>query len=104
VRPERPGKDEAPELNDDIWELAERCWVKEPNLRPTAEGVSQTISHFLETRNAASVTATSAADADNLRSNVNRPQRPSHIYPHQIPPPLEPLSCPSAGNACTFSD
>ena len=53
VRPERPDDEDAPQLSDAIWELAERCWVKNPKQRPTAGAVCDTISHLF---NAATVT------------------------------------------------
>ena len=36
VRPERPPEDDVQcqGLSDDLWRIAERCWVKEPNDRP----------------------------------------------------------------------
>src|SRR6202451_2161312 len=49
VRPERPDYEDAPQLSDAVWELAERCWVKDPKLRPTASAVCDTLSHLLET-------------------------------------------------------
>ncbi|TFK68136.1 kinase-like protein [Pluteus cervinus] len=36
TRPERPDEDEAPALTDELWDIAERCWVKNPKERPTA--------------------------------------------------------------------
>jgi hypothetical protein len=44
VRPERPDADEAPQLTDDVWELAERCWVKDPKARPGINTVCDIIS------------------------------------------------------------
>lgn len=55
MRPERPDDDEDRQLSDDVWELAQKCWVKDPLLRPTAEGVCETISHLLELRDGAGV-------------------------------------------------
>jgi WD40 repeat protein len=49
VRPERPDDEEAPELSDRIWLLAEACWVKDAKERPTAAELCTTISHLLET-------------------------------------------------------
>ena len=46
VRPERPDDEDAPHLSDEIWELAEKCWVKEPKDRPTASAVCNTLSHL----------------------------------------------------------
>jgi WD40 repeat protein len=49
VRPERPDDEDAPQLSDAVWELAERCWVKDPKLRPIASAVCDTLLHLLET-------------------------------------------------------
>jgi WD40 repeat protein len=48
VRPEQPDDEDAPYLSDEIWELAEKCWVKEPKHRPTASAVCDTLSHLLD--------------------------------------------------------
>lgn len=45
IRPERPDDDEAPQLTDVLWKLAERCWAKKPMARPSAEVVCDAISH-----------------------------------------------------------
>jgi WD40 repeat protein len=49
VRPERPDDEEAPQLSDGIWELAEACWVKNAKERPTAATLCTTVFHLLET-------------------------------------------------------
>jgi len=89
VRPERPDEDEAPKLFDEIWELAQGCWAKEPLQRPTAESVCETISHLMGMRNAVSVNKPSTVDED-LGSvpTSYRPQR--SLSPLSIPgtPPL----------------
>ncbi|KAJ7351218.1 kinase-like protein [Mycena albidolilacea] len=43
VRPDRPEEDECPRMNDGIWDLAERCWNKDPKARPTARQIHDTI-------------------------------------------------------------
>jgi len=48
VRPERPEDEDAPQLSDTIWELAEKCWVKNPKDRPTVNVLCDTLSHLLE--------------------------------------------------------
>ena len=48
VRPEWPDDEDAPKLSDAIWEFAKACWVKDPQKRPTAMAVCNTISHLLE--------------------------------------------------------
>ncbi|KAF7333378.1 Kinase-like protein [Mycena venus] len=43
VRPERPDEDECPRMNDDLWDLAERCWNKDAKARPTARQIHDKI-------------------------------------------------------------
>ncbi|KAJ7777191.1 kinase-like domain-containing protein [Mycena metata] len=43
VRPERPEEDESPRMNDGIWDLAERCWDRDPKARPTARQIHDTL-------------------------------------------------------------
>lgn len=47
VRPDRPYEDEAPQLTDAVWHLAEDCWAKNPTSRPSANAVCDTVSTFL---------------------------------------------------------
>lgn len=44
IRPERPDDEEAPTLSDAIWEVAEKCWVKDPKQRPTASALCDIVS------------------------------------------------------------
>lgn len=48
VRPKRPDRDVAPQLSNQLWELAERCWVKDPRHRPTASVVCDTLNQSFE--------------------------------------------------------
>ncbi|KAJ7456037.1 kinase-like domain-containing protein [Mycena galericulata] len=43
VRPQRPEEDEFPRLSDGIWDLAERCWDKDPKARPSATQIHDTL-------------------------------------------------------------
>ena len=43
VRPLRPDSDEAPYLTDGVWQLAERCWTKDPLARPSISMVCDAI-------------------------------------------------------------
>lgn len=50
VRPKRPTKEEASQLTDGIWKLAEMCWQGQASKRPDAtyigkilEGIKQTL-------------------------------------------------------------
>ena len=102
ARPDRPDEDEAPELSDDLWDLARSCWAKEPLLRPTAEGVCETISHLLEARAPDSLPVSSTADAHlGTTSAIYQPRDswspvsdPSTPTPRTValPPPSTPLS------------
>ena len=47
VRPEQPDHEDVPQLSDEVWELAEKCWVKNPISRPTASAVCDIFSHLL---------------------------------------------------------
>jgi hypothetical protein len=48
VRPERPEEEEAPQMTDETWDLAERCWVKDPRARPTIDTVCTTMARLFE--------------------------------------------------------
>ncbi|KAK2464437.1 hypothetical protein APHAL10511_003585 [Amanita phalloides] len=50
VRPQRPDEDEAPELTDDVWDLAERCWTHIAKKRPITSQVCDDIAHLFHTR------------------------------------------------------
>lgn len=49
MRPERPDEDEAPTLSNEVWELAESCWAKEPSSRPTADAACETLTNCMRT-------------------------------------------------------
>ena len=47
VRPEWPDNEDVFKLSNGAWELAEKCWVKDPKSRPTASAVCNILSHLL---------------------------------------------------------
>jgi hypothetical protein len=47
VRPERPEHDQFSRISNSLWSLAEACWVKPPQHRPTASAVCDTIARLL---------------------------------------------------------
>jgi hypothetical protein len=49
VRPERPDYEDAPQLSDTIWQLAEKCWAEDPKRRPTSSAMCDRLSYLLET-------------------------------------------------------
>lgn len=48
VRPERPATEDAPQLSNAMWELAEKCWAKNPEHRPIAATVCDALSIQLD--------------------------------------------------------
>lgn len=52
-RPERPDNEDAPQLTNAVWELAEKCWVEDPERRPTASAVCDIFAHLLGPTSAA---------------------------------------------------
>jgi WD40 repeat protein len=48
VRPERPTAEDAPQLSNAMWELAEKCWAKDPDHRPIASTVCDALSIQLD--------------------------------------------------------
>jgi WD40 repeat protein len=49
LRPERPDFEDAPQLSDAVWGLAKKCWMKDPQQRPTASTLCDAISYLLGT-------------------------------------------------------
>lgn len=47
VRPEHPEDDEAPQLSNNIWCLAEQCWVGDKTQRPTADDLCRIINAMI---------------------------------------------------------
>jgi len=85
IRPERPDNEDAPWLSDAVWELTEKCWVKDPKHRPTAGAVCHTLSHLL------------AAPAIAQPVLVTSPSHPSSLpyAPVKASPPPRTLNPPS---------
>jgi hypothetical protein len=47
-RPERPDRDEAPQMTDDVWCLAERCWTPTAFSRPSIDDICDIITPFVK--------------------------------------------------------
>ncbi|KAJ7206534.1 ICP0-binding domain of ubiquitin-specific protease 7-domain-containing protein [Mycena pura] len=71
VRPERPDEDECPRMNDDIWDLAERCWNKDPKARPTARQIHDKIKIIM-------TQYTREPAIQELRASGRHPSPPHH--------------------------
>jgi hypothetical protein len=48
VRPEQPDEDDAPQMTEDAWELAVRCWAKDSRARPNINIVCDAMNRLLE--------------------------------------------------------
>ncbi|KAJ6536289.1 kinase-like domain-containing protein, partial [Mycena capillaripes] len=46
VRPQRPDHGEGRAIQDELWELAEQCWVADPHKRPTATQLHDTVTQM----------------------------------------------------------
>ncbi|KAJ6451394.1 kinase-like domain-containing protein, partial [Mycena vitilis] len=42
IRPPRPSSKDTPRLTDEVWALAEQCWLHDPQARPLAEAILKT--------------------------------------------------------------
>ncbi|KAJ6480736.1 kinase-like domain-containing protein [Mycena vitilis] len=47
VRPERPDSGDGREMQEELWVLAEQCWVPDPHKRPTATQLHDTITQMI---------------------------------------------------------
>jgi WD40 repeat protein len=74
-RPERPDVEDAPLLSDAVWELAGKCWVKDPKHRLTAMAVCDTISCLLNT-----VTQTTGQPISSPPHSINLPQPAPQLH------------------------
>ena len=48
-RPPRPRDSEKLGFSDDVWEILQRCWEKEPSARPPVDTVSASLKQAAET-------------------------------------------------------
>jgi hypothetical protein len=48
TRPDRPVDHEAPQLTEPIWRIVEQCWAQQPEDRPRAKDVCETLSALLK--------------------------------------------------------
>jgi WD40 repeat protein len=91
IRPERPDDEDAPQLSDALWELAEKCWVKNPKLRPTSSVVCDTLSHLL---------GTTAIAHSIPNSNDSRQTVISNTLSHSIETAATAQSIPTSNDSC----
>lgn len=83
MRPERPYDDEAPQLTDAVWHLAENCWTKSPTARPSANAICDTIASLLNGSRGANTPLLPPSPTLSIR--VDRRLRPTPTTVPHIP-------------------
>jgi hypothetical protein len=103
LRPERPDEEDAPQLTDAIWEITEKCWVKNPNNRPTAKAVCDMIVPLLDTTTVTS--STSVCTSHQIQSMPKSPTLDQYnpLQP-SIPPPSDSHSPTKASSGRPISN
>lgn len=81
IRPERPYEENAPDLTDEIWKLAEYLWAKDVTKRPTSNIICERLSRLLATT---------------VPRMPPRLTPPAHVAPD--PPSMKDLSARSHGD------
>ena len=67
-RPERPNGEDGYEMNDGMWNVVERCWVRSPEERPAASRLLKLMENTLD-----EMTAGNGMDKVGRYSAVTRP-------------------------------
>ncbi|KAJ7777201.1 kinase-like domain-containing protein [Mycena metata] len=99
VRPERPEEDESPRMNDGIWDLAERCWDRDPKARPTARQIHDTLKILM-------MEYAHEPAVEEPRPPIHSPplppppRTPPALPPHSPPPVLPTIS--AENSVCPF--
>jgi hypothetical protein len=57
IRPERPDEEDCPDLSDELWDIAKRCWVKKPEERPDATTLCDEMERCLASHREAKATS-----------------------------------------------
>jgi len=87
VRPKRPNDEDSPQLSNKLWQLAEECWVKDPECRPTASAVCDTLSHLLNTNTITRPLATKSPSHAIILPQAELLPCPTSLNPPLTPPP-----------------
>ncbi|KAF7344400.1 Kinase-like protein [Mycena sanguinolenta] len=70
VRPEPPEPGEGREISVELWELAEECWVLDPQKRPTATQLHDTITQMIVALPQPSIPRTNAAPQPSISTSA----------------------------------
>ena len=93
VRPDRPDDEDAPQLSDAVWELAQSCWLKDPKRRITANTACDIIAHVLAT---ATVTPPKPVPSSShpviIHQSMPQPPTPARASVPHAPIPLQDLT------------
>ncbi|KAJ6485462.1 kinase-like domain-containing protein [Mycena vitilis] len=68
IRPSRPDVEAAPRLNDDVWTLAEQCWLHDPKARPLVGTILERVATM-------QYTGSSLAQVAAGNHHIQRPRR-----------------------------
>ena len=74
MRPERPEPNTKSAVPDDIWELAERCWVADPAKRPSSNSIRETVHHLLQPASPQVVKLLPIKIANSSSTDLNSPR------------------------------
>ena len=86
VRPERPSEDDVQcqGLSDDLWRIAESCWVKEANDRPNATTLCDEVERCLASHRESKVPSSSSSLLPELQTGssaqVSQPISSSQFF------------------------
>jgi WD40 repeat protein len=107
ARPERPDNEDAPQLSDEIWGLAEKCWVADPKHRPSAGAICHILYRLVDTANLArQIPVSPPARSTSLSQSMSRPHIPDHAClrrPCTPPPKLTMRGHTAEVHCATFS-
>ncbi|KAJ7081005.1 kinase-like domain-containing protein [Mycena epipterygia] len=87
VRPERPDAEDVPRLTDSLWDLAQRCWMRDPKARPSARQIHDTVAHLIKDLHRRTAQARSPSMSDSasissghtMESSSAGSPRPKHV-------------------------
>ncbi|KAF8887344.1 kinase-like domain-containing protein [Infundibulicybe gibba] len=109
VRPEKPDEEDAPDLSDELWALAEACWVKAARERPDAVTVCDEMTRCWSINQGsarATIEASSPTRSVPPASYSTSPAQtapPAYYSERSMPLPQNPFWSSSTANSATSS-
>ncbi|TFK74230.1 kinase-like protein [Pluteus cervinus] len=102
VRPERPDKVDAPELSDELWDLARRCWAKSPEERPTASIVCDNLMQCMNKKSQTTLLSTTPTASTPSTTRIKAPAPAGRSPGRTAVLPLHPKSTVRAATAAVL--